>query len=466
MGDLGALLYPHATNAERNQVLEGLTFFTTPHTAAEGLGPISNQVFCLGCHENTAEGVRTPRSGSLLTADLCSSGSTCVSHVTRAARSTPTNFAFTSLNPVTGGGRPADNLDAIHNTGKTAAFTVFGDFDPSSKDNTTINPTGIGFFDPLDGGTKNIVTNTTSQPLGGFVQHTRPAVAACVPDPIPPVDFDANLAPSGPIDPKTGLYPSGFRRAVGELAGPPYIGRGLIEAVPTADITGMADPDGTRSHNSSLGNFTAKLGCNAVGQNVCITGRPNMVPRNIKVIPDVNGGVTSVTGFVGGVGRFGLRASGVEILQFVIGGAQGELSFTTLINANEINLPMLFKGGAGGTPDDGCKSASTSPELHLSSPFSERNLIRNTAPPEFGDALLQVLGSSDPNKQLPGLGDAAVVQRGAQLFGIDLKAFADRMIKGRMPSGGDGLDPNAINQKDRNSTASVVTRQSSAPDDR
>ena len=59
-----------------------------------------------------------------------------------------------------------------------------------------------------------------------------------LPVPIAPVDFDANLAPSGPVDPITGLYPSGFRRSVGELAGPPYIGRGLMEAVPTADITG------------------------------------------------------------------------------------------------------------------------------------------------------------------------------------------------------------------------------------
>jgi hypothetical protein len=42
-----------------------------------------------------------------------------------------------------------------------------------------------------------------------------------------------------------------------------------------------------------------------------------------------------------------------------------------------------------------------------------------------------------------------MVQRGAELFGIDLKAFADRMIPGRMPAGGDGLDLNAINQADR-----------------
>jgi hypothetical protein len=43
-----------------------------------------------------------------------------------------------------------------------------------------------------------------------------------------------------------------------------------------------------------------------------------------------------------------------------------------------------------------------------------------------------------------------MVRRGAELFGIDLTAFADRMIPGRMPpSGNDGLDPNAINQADR-----------------
>jgi hypothetical protein len=44
------------------------------------------------------------------------------------------------------------------------------------------------------------------------------------------------------------------------------------------------------------------------------------------------------TGFVGGVGRFGWRANGVEILQFAI----GELSFTSLFNAAEINFGTLF----------------------------------------------------------------------------------------------------------------------------
>jgi len=45
--------------------------------------------------------------------------------------------------------------------------------------------------------------------------------------------------------------------------------------------------------------------------------------------------------------------------------------------------------------------------------------------------------------------EKALVQRGAQLFGIDLKAFSNRMIQGAMPAGGDGLDPTAINQADR-----------------
>jgi hypothetical protein len=248
-----------------------------------------------------------------------------------------------------------------------------------------------------------------------------------------------------------------------------------MEAVPTADIMAMADPDGKQSHNSSLGNFAGKLGCNGNGNSNsngngnsnsnsnsnsngngngngngnCITGRPNMIPNTIKVVRDVNGSLLQVTGFVGGVGRFGLRANGVELLQFVIGGLQGELSFTSLINLNEINFPTLFPSTGPTMEPAACMNArSTSAEVHLSSPFSERNLIRNVAPPEFGDALLGLLQSSDPTGPVPSK-EAALVQRGAQLFGIDLKAFANRMIPGHMPAGGDGLDPNAINQRDR-----------------
>ncbi|MEH1847467.1 MAG: hypothetical protein V7L25_21400 [Nostoc sp.] len=96
-----------------------------------------------------------------------------------------------------------------------------------------------------------------------------------------------------------------------------------------------------------------------------------------------------------------------------------------------------------------CKNPIDDPEFHLSTPFSERNFLRLTAPPEFGSNLLAVLNSKNPSQPRSDYSRAASVQRGAQLFGIDLTAFANRMIPGRMPSKGDGRDPNAINQSDR-----------------
>src|SRR5262249_25839352 len=148
----------------KNALLEGLTFFTKVHIPGEspltddhGAGPFNNQPFCQGCHENVAEAVKTTG----LLGPRCKGGSTCPSPIARAGRSTPTNFEVTSLNPFadTGGGLPADDNDAIFNTGKTAAFTTFGDFTSSLQDKATLNganlPT-IGFFDPLDGGTHNL----------------------------------------------------------------------------------------------------------------------------------------------------------------------------------------------------------------------------------------------------------------------------------------------------------------------
>lgn len=408
MNDLDALVYPGLTNEERQALLEGMTFFTTPHTAVEGAGPVANQPFCLGCHESTAEQVPHP---GVLSPETCIPGSMCLSLVSRAARATPTNFKFTALDPATGGGRAPDHLDAINDTGKTAAFTLFGDFSAS-----------LNVQDPLDGAFVNPVTHI-AQPFGGNVQHTRPAVPECLADIIPPIEIDATLV--GQPD-ETNLYPSGFRRSVGERAGPPYIGRGLIEAVPTADILANEDPADALGHSSSLGNFAPTLGCTGD----CIAGRHNQIPAK--------------GGFVGGVGRFGLRANGVEIIQFTTGGLQGELGFTSLLNNSDINFPLIDVGRPG------CNDAVTDPEVHLSIPFSERNFIRNTAPPEFGDALLKLIQSPDPKKHRNEKTHEAAVQRGAELFGIDLVAFANRMVQGRMPSSGDdGLDQNAINQHDR-----------------
>ena len=462
--DLDNLVYPDTTKPEKDKLVEGLQFFTMFHTATQGLGPINNQPACLGCHLNAAEAIN---SKGLLQGQDClppNLNSTCsnVSNVTRAARSTPTNFEFTSLAPNTGGGRAPDNLDALTNTGRTAAFTTFGDFDANHADAAS-NPTGIGFFDPLDGTTANIVTGTTAQPFGGFVQHHRPAGLDCLTKPLPPIALDANL--NGTLAP-TGT----FQRSAGQRAGPPYIGRGLMEAVPTADIT--ANAGGVQNGRSSLSNFAAALQCPAAG---CISGKANMIPRSFTVhsaTTDLQNG--TVTGFVGGPGRFGLRANGVEILQFIVGGLQGELSFTSLFNGAEIVFPTLFPGGTTETieplacatalsetfgqpasvlppppfPPPGAVNLNTL-EVHLSTPFSIRNLLRNTAPPEFGDALLDVLQSRDPRKPLQGNSKAAMVQRGAQLFGIDLVAFADRTVGGAMKAGGDGRDDNAINQTDR-----------------
>jgi hypothetical protein len=481
---LDALVFPDTNADEKNALVEGLQFFTTFHTAAQGNGPINNQPACIGCHLNAADAV--PSRG-LLQGQDCSSGSAnCsnVSNVTRAARSTPTNFEVTSLNPATGGGVAPDNLDAINNTGKTAAFTTFGDFDPNHSDAAS-NPSGIGFFDPLDGVTANIVTGATSQPFGGFVQHHRPAVDACFPKPLPPIGLDTNLA--GTQDPNTGLYPSGFRRSVTEFAGPSYIARGLMEAVPTNDILYFAvnaadfgatapSPDPQRA-NGQPSPLAAELGCPSTG---CISGTANMIPRNFTVhTATTDQQFGTVTGAVGGVGRFGLRANGVEILQFVVGGMQGELSFTSLLNGAEVGFPTLFPGGttealeplecATALSETFNQSPSVLPsplvplpvnlanlEVHLSTPFSLRNFLRNTSLPEFGEPLLNVLrsaissGSGQPEQvSWRPDGEEARVKRGAELFGIDLVAFANRTIGGPMTAGSDGRDDNAINQVDR-----------------
>jgi hypothetical protein len=393
--DLDALVYPSTSSDERTAAIPGLTFFTTPHTAAEGLGPIANQPMCLGCHMNSSEVFRVDRNGNRLL--------TNVSQVSRAARATPTNFDFVGFNPATGGGRAADNLNAITNTGKTAAFTVFGDFSPSTST-----------FDGLTQFSQN------------STQHTRPSLKACLPDPLPPFAQDPNL--DAGVDPRTNLSPSGFRRAVGERAGPPYIGRGLIEAVADQDILQMEAAE-SQPNSSSLERRYLFPECSGD----CIAGRHN---EN-----------TSDKAFVGGdptlrVGKFGVRAGGPTMLQFVVGGVQGELSFTSVLNNAELISPVNADRA-------GCVNTIPSPQLPETTVLSLRTLLRLTAPPEFGAPLLRVLKSADPDAPWPKGTMEERVQRGAMLFGVDLVAFANRMIPGRMPTGGDGRDEHAIDQADR-----------------
>lgn len=388
--DTPAFVYPSLDQEERESLLEGLQFFTTLHEASRGVGPAANQRRCMGCHLSGDD--NQPGTGILTTS----------SHITRAARATPTNFRYTAFDPSTGGGRAADNLDALTNTGRTAAFTIFGDFLPAA-----------GVFEPL-------------AQFNGFVQHTRPTLPGCLPDPIIPINVDPNLR--GGVDPLTGISALGFRRTTGERAGPPYIGRGLMEAIPSEDLVLNDDPTDARDSNSSLRAIAPRFP-ECPGD--CISGRHNENASSLFFI----GGDPVVR-----VGRFGLRGAGPTILQFITGGIQGELGFTTELTPTEINDELNV-----GRP--GCIDSVPEPEINVTAVISCRQLVRLTAPPEFGDPLLAVLRASDPNA--PRGGQEGLVQRGAQLFGIDLVAFANRMIAGRMPSGGDGRDRYAINQADR-----------------
>jgi CxxC motif-containing protein (DUF1111 family) len=390
--DLHGFIYPSASRQERDSLLPGLTFFTTPHTAAEGLGPVNNQKFCLGCHLNALESVDG--------AGLLKAGS----QVARAARATLTNFEFTAFDPLTGGGHAADDIDALSGPGHTAAFTVYGDFNPMK-----------GVFDDL-------------KQFGGTVQHTRPSLIACLPQSIPLISSDPNL--QGGTDPDTGESQTGFRRAVGERAGPPYIGRGLIEAIPEATILANEDPDDRYDHRSSLAYWVPRFP-ECPGD--CISGRHN---EN-----------TSNQAFEGGnpnpeLGRFGLRAAGPTILQFVVGGVNVELGFTSPFKMTE-NLDFVNANNPA------CADTVPDPEVQASTVLSAQQLIRLTAPPEFGDKLVALLQSQDPAAPRRHGSTQEEVRRGAELFGVDLRAFANRMIPGRMPARGDGLDGHAIRQFDR-----------------
>ena len=420
--DLNSLVFPSATAEERAMVLEGLTFFTTAHTEAQGAGPPANQRFCLGCHTSSADVLSRERDHQL---------APTVSPASRAARSSTTNFSFTFFDPATGGGRAPDNVDAINNTGKTAAFTLFGDFKPATN---TFN--NLGTFS------------------SGGVQRVRPTLDSCLPDRIPLFQAVSNFPAEDPNLPNhmAGVDPTtGFRRTTGERAAPPYIGRGLMEAVFDGDIVANVAAEQALIQ-TSLGD----------PGNDGLAGRTNMNTSNQAFC----GGHTDVR-----VGRLGLRAAGPTLTQFMIGGSQGELGFTSplfpteplsftnatlrpgcLNSLPELLPPTLALATACamtiGSPTAG-PTATFTPELPLSTIVSLRALIRLIAPPEFGKPLLLLLRSPKRGSSPPNGTPERMVQRGAELFGVDLLAFANRMIPGAMPAGGDGRDEHAINQADR-----------------
>jgi CxxC motif-containing protein (DUF1111 family) len=428
--DIDTILFPGSfdTADKRAQLLEGFDLSARPHTVAEGVGPVFNTTRCVDCHLNSSKDVLP---GTNLTQFDSMAG--------RANRSSPTNFKLATLFNAEGVrvGVPLDNPDALNNSGDTFTFTNFQDYNPE-----------LHVTDPLDGSGVPNVLNASGNPItpfnqnfGGFVQHRR-AITGCLPDALPTVVEDLNLVG---IEPETGLSGLGFKRAVAEFNGPPYIGRGLMEAIPTVDIINAQDPRDVRKLASSLDNPNI-FACTGD----CVAGRANPIARTFN--PNTG------TGFAGGVGRFGLRANGTELLQFVVGGTQGGMSMSSLINPTE----QPFRFGANRNPNcqdpvpepaPGSLPAPNDPkpsrfELSLATLYSTRNFMRLIAPPEFGQPLLNVLNSPNPEAPQPAGTIEAQVQRGARLFGIDLVAFANRMIPGKFPAGGDNRDPNAINRAD------------------
>jgi hypothetical protein len=404
--DLDALIFPSANTHERRAAMPGLEFFTTPQD--DGIRGVANQQFCLGCHTNSEE--------ALENSDLVRTNSPA----SRAARSTPTNFA------ATGRGMAADDDLVVEagtsdptKPGRTAAFMIFGDscvVGPSCP-RTGLPAVPQGAFDGL-----------ARAPFFGFVQHTRPSFPdLCRPESLPPLGPpDDNLLG---LDPTNGwmndwISLTGFRRQVAERAAPPYVGRGLLEAIPDADIEAFADPEDARDHNSSLDDPAAFPEC----PGDCISGRPNRATTN----QTITGGDP-----VPRLGRFGLRAQGPQLRVFPAVGAQEEVGTTSLLRPAE----------SAGPP--GCPDSTPEPEVPLTTQFGLVSLVRLTTLPEFGRTLSGLLRRSDPAAPLPLGSAAASVQRGAMLFGIDLVAFANRTIPGRMPGAGDGRDPHAINQADR-----------------
>ncbi|MCA9577699.1 MAG: di-heme oxidoredictase family protein [Polyangiales bacterium] len=319
-----------------------LSFFNTEQTPRDGLGPVFNQARCLGCHQN---------SDDLADALGDSTGVTTVSTpASRAGRTGVTDHDAVS----------------VSNPPPTAAFTLFGDFD-----------TATGEFFGL-------------QAFGGPVRHVQ-ATGECQIDGILPESADPFLASPNRV------------RAVAERAGPPYLGRGVIEAIYEEDIRALQDAEDADTFASSL---APPPGPDCRGD--CITGRIN---QN-RASNAIQGGDT-----VTRLSRFGLRAAGPTLVQFMVGGSQGELGMTSPLSPQEPSNPVNVGLRCDTSPD---------PELTVPRILALRAMIRLIGVPDFDPALL-ASPDSDPR--------ALEVREGARLFGLDLDAFRTRMTPGMAPAG-------------------------------
>jgi len=340
-----------------------LQFFATPHTDEEGVGPLFNQRDCLGCHNNSADNKTNLGNNSgdqaLAAVNLVNTP------VSRGGRQGQTDFA---------------SITKLVGNPPTVAFTLYGDYNPSS-----------GAFDPIS-------------LFGGPLQHVN-AIGYCAINPIPSISIDPNLA--GGLDPITGLSPLGERRVLGERAAPPYVARGLMEAIYFVDLLANEDPQDQVGSYSSLLPLPDRNIC----PNDCISGRHNESAASLS--------------FVGGdplirVGRFGLRGAGTTLLQFDVGGTQGEIGLTS---------PFApFEQPNVATVDPVCNAGGPTPNITAARVETLRDMIRNIAPPMQASTLYE---------EPPTDAAAVTVQAGAKLFGLDLPAFRARMTR-------DDVDPAAF----------------------
>jgi len=346
-----------------------LQFFGTPHTDEEGVGPLFNQRACLGCHENSSQNEKN-FMGKGSSDSVLAGVDRANTPVSRAGRQGVTDYTL---------------ISKLAGNPPTAAFTLYGDYNP-----TTAAFTDLAAF-------------------GGPLQHDN-AIGYCAINSPVSIEIDPNLA--GGLDPITGLSPLGEHRATGERAAPPYVARGHIEAVYIGDIVHDEDPMDEVDTYSSLKPQPDPYIC----PNDCISGRHNESAASLS--------------FVGGdpvtrVGRFGLRGAGTTLLQFVVGGAQGEIGLTSPFSP--------FEQPNVDTVDPVCNAGGPTPNVTAARLESVRDLIRNIAPPKQASALYE-----DP----PTDAAASTVQAGAKLFGLDLDAFRARMTSDAVDPGGYSDDTN------------------------
>jgi hypothetical protein len=183
-----------------------------------------------------------------------------------------------------------------------------------------------------------------------------------------------------------------------------------MEALHPADIVANEDPNDADSSRSSLATDAFP-----VCPGDCISGRHNENNLQLQV-----GGDPIVR-----LSRFGLRGAGPTIIQFVLGGAVGELGFTNPFFPTEPNNPVNVQ-------NPGCVDPVGDPDLHESVIFGCRNFIRMSAPPELGAELLTVLEGllDDPRTRFPRDTVEGMIQRGGELFGVNLAQFAACIVAG------------------------------------